>query len=531
MKKTIIGVLIAFAVLLFALKGLEYWVETNFAAKFNSNPDRSYNITYSELNLNTFLNGITLENVSIEPLDHQEGTFINGHVNDATLDGLALKDLLFGKSLNIEKIAFDQPMFEVTLSQDSIRHKDGKGFQAMFGDIISSMNIKNFSIDNGSIVLRESNSEVIKGEIKKINIDATEINTDSLKLEHIIPFEMDDLQVDMNDISFQLNEYTTAALGHLKFRLKDEVIILSEVSLGYSIDWVEVSKRVGFQTDIIELNAKELAIHKFESSNNFYLQLDVVAKKMSIDSLDIKLQRNKNIPRPPDTLKPSFQGIINEIPIALLLDSIQITNSSITYGELGLKKHETGSIKIQDVHGSISGITNMPDHQNRFGQFEAKIEASLFGKGDINVELNAPYKSDDFTLEVAVGAMNMTSLNPTLKPLVGVELVSGQMRRIQFNMNAGAKRSKNKLVFNYNNLQLNVLNQKNKAKGKKNRIFSAIANGAIRTNNLPGEKRYRYVQYRSKRNLYRSPINYIIQGLVQGFERIVPGRIARQFIN
>jgi hypothetical protein len=531
MKKTIIGVLIAFALLLFALKGLEYWVETNFAAKFNSNPKRAYNITYSELNLNTFLNGITLENVSIEPLDHQEGTFINGHVNYATLDGLALKDLLFGKSLNIEKIAFEQPMFEVTLSRDSIHHKDGKGFQAMFGDIISSMNIKNFSIDNGSVVLREPNSEVVKGEIKKINIDATEINTDSLKLEHIIPFEMDDLQVDMNDISFQLNEYTTAALGHLKFRLKDEVILLSEVSLGYSVDWVEVSKRVGYQTDIIELNAKELAIHKFESSNNFYLKLDVVAQKISLDSLDIKLQRNKNIPRPPDTLKPSFQGMLAEIPIALLVDSIQISNSSITYGELGIHKDETGSIKIQDINGSISGITNMPDQQNRFGQFEAKIEASLFGKGDINVELNAPYKSDDFTLAVAVGAMNMTHLNPTLKPLVGVELVSGQMRTIQYNMNAGPKRSKNKLVFDYSNLKLNILNQKNKAKGKKKKVFSAIANGAIRTNNLPGEKRYRSVQYRSKRNLYRSPINYIIQGLIQGFERIVPGRIAREFIN
>ena len=531
MKKIIIGILVALALFLVVIKGLELWVETNFEARFNSDPNRAYNLTYSELDLDTFLNGITLINVSIEPLNPQKGAVIKGHVDYATLNGLALRSLLFKKSLNISEIAFVRPKFEITLSPDTIQKTSGEGMQSMFGDIISGMNINNFRIDNGSVTLIDPISKTIKGQVKKVNIIATEIDTDSLKLEHIIPFEMEDLHVDLDDISIEINDYTHFELGRIQYKLKEKKILINDVSLGYSIDWVEVSKRVGLQNDIIELNLKEIAIHKFEPSDSFYSQLDVVAQKITLDSLNIKLQRNKNIPRPQDTLKPSFQGIIMDIPIALLIDSIQISNSSVTYSELGVKKSETGSIKIQEINGTIIGVTNMPEQQKKIGQLDAKFEASLLGKAEVNINLNAPYDAETFTLAVDVGVMNMTHLNPTIKPLAGVEMISGQMRQIKFNMNAGPKRSQNKLVFDYNNLHLKVINQKNKGKGKKKVILSAIANGAIRTDNIPGEKRYHIADYQSKRNVNRSPINYIIQGLIEGFKKIVPGGFVRKLIN
>jgi hypothetical protein len=531
MKKVIIIILAALVLFLVVIKGLAFWVETNFEARFNSNPDRSYNIAYSELHLDTFLNGITLDNVSIEPLNSQHGAVVRGHVDYATLNGLALNDLIFKKSLNIHEIAFDEPRFEITLSQDTVQNTGEKGLQSMFGDIISSMNVTHFRIDNGSVVLIDPISKAIKGQVKKVNIIATEIDTDSLKFEYIIPFEMEDLQLNLDEISLEINDYTNVELGRLQYKLKDKLILINDLSLGYSIDWIEVSKRVGLQNDIIELNVKEIAIHKFEPSNNFYLNLDVVAQKLSFDNLNIKLQRNKNIPRPSDIIKPSFQGMLKELPISFLMDSVQISNSSITYSELGINKSETGSIKIQNINGIIIGVTNMPEEQKNFGQIEAEIEASLFGKAEIEVKLNIPYDNDTFALKVDVGAMELTNLNPTVKPLARVEMISGKMRRIHFKMNAGPKRSQNRLVFDYDNLHLNVINEKNKDKGEKNVLFSALANGAIRTNNLPGEKKYRVVEYQSKRNQYRSPINYIIQGLIQGFKRIVPGSIARKLIN
>jgi len=531
MKKIAIWVIVILGILFFIIKGLEWRIESKFQARINSNPDRAYNITYSDFDLDTFFKGITLYEVSIEPLNPGNGTIIKGHVDYATINGIVWSDFLFGKKLNLDEIAFEQPLFEVTLSADTTKKTSGKGLQEMFGDILSRADLNSFRIQNGSVILRNPLSQDIKGQIKRINIVATEIETDSLKFKHIIPFEVGNLSVDIESATFKPNDYTDISLGSFRYNLMDKEILLSDISLGYSIDWVEVSKRVGIQKDIIELNIKEIGIHKLEPSSDFYTQLDIEAQKVSINELNIKMQRNKNISSPPDTAKPMFQGIINAIPIAVLIDTVQISNSSVTYGELGVKKSESGSLKIQDINGNITDITNMPNEQINKGELDAKINASLLGKAEINIDLNVPYDKETFLLAVDVGEMNLTNLNPTLKPLAGVEMVTGKMKRIQFQMNAGPVKSQNKLVFDYSSLHATLINEKSKDKSKKRVLLSAIANAAIRENNIPGQNKYIIAEYQSERNINRSPINYIIQGLINGVTRIVPGKAIQKLIN
>ncbi len=531
MKKISIWVLVILGILFLIIKGIEWRIESRFLDRINSDPDRAYNITYSDFDLNTFFKGITLDEVSIEPLNPGVGTLITGQVEYATLNGLVWRDLLFGKSLNINEIAFEQPLFEITPSADTTKRASGKGLQVMFGDILSRVALNSFRIQNGSIVLLDPISKRIKGQVKQINILATEIETDSLKFNHLIPFQVGDLNVDIDGITLEINDYTHFELGHFHYNLMEKEILLNDISLGYSIDWVEVSERLGVQNDIIEINVKEISIHKMEPSSNFYTQLDIDAQKIFIDELDIKLQRNKNISRPPDTVKPLFQGIINSIPIAILIDSIQISNSSLTYRELGLNKNESGSIEIQQINGIIRGLTNMPEQQISKRELNATINASLKGKAEINLDLTVPYNNTSFLLDLDVGGMDLTNLNPTLKPLAGVELVSGQMHRINLHMNAGPTHSQNQLVFDYSDLQINVIKETDENKSNKKIILSAIANSAIRPNNLPDEDKYLDAEYQSERNINRSPINYILQGLINGFTRIVPGRTVRKMIH
>ena len=531
MKKTGIWILLVLGILFFIMKALEWRIESNFQNRINSDPDRAYNIIYADFELSTFFKGITLDDVIIEPLNPGTGTVITGRVDYATINGLLWRDLVFGKNLNINEIAFEQPLFEVTSSADTTKATNGKGIQEMFGDILSRATLNSFRIQNGSIVLIDPISKGVKGQIKHVNILATDIVTDSIKFNYLIPFQMGGLKIDIDSLTLEINDYTHFKMGHFHYNLLDKEILLNDISLDYSIDWVEVSKRVGVQNDIIELSVKEIGIYKFEPSSDFYTQLDIDAQKLTIEELDIKLQRNKNISRPPDTVKPMFQGIINSIPIAILLDSIQISNSSLTYSELGLKKSESGSIEIQQINGNITDLTNMPKQQINKGQLNAKINASLIGKAGINLELNVPYDNSTFSLDLDVGKMDLTTLNPTLNPLASVEMVSGQMSLIKFQMNAGPIHSQNKLLFDYSDLQLKLINEKSKNKSKNKVLLSAIANTAIRPNNLPGQDKYLVAEYQSERNINRSPINYIIQGLINGFTRIVPGKSVQKMIH
>jgi hypothetical protein len=234
MKKISIVVLIVLLVLFIIIKGLEWIIESKFQAIINSNPDRAYNITYSDFDLDIFFTGVTLDETSIVPLNPQKGTMIRGSVDYATINGIAWKDLLFNKKLYINEIAFEQPIFEVTLSAgDTTKTKTRKGIQAMFGDILSRANINSFRIDNGSVVFKDSISQAAKGEVKRLNILATDIETDTLKFNNLIPFEMGNLELDIDSISLELNDYTHVELGRFNYNQMEKEILLNDKYLGY----------------------------------------------------------------------------------------------------------------------------------------------------------------------------------------------------------------------------------------------------------------------------------------------------------
>ena len=142
----------------------------------------------------------------------------------------------------------------------------------------------------------------------------------------------------------------------------------------------------------------------------------------------------------------------------------------------------------------------------------------------MKVDLTVPYDREAFYLDVELGGMVLSKLNPTLKPLAGVEIESGQLARIKYHMSASAYQSQNKLIFDYSNLHINMIKELENHRSKKRLFLSAIANAAVRNDNLPGQEKYQTATYQSEPNIYRSPVNYIIQGLIQGIARIVPGK-------
>ena len=172
MKKIGIRVLVVLGILFFIMKALEWSIESEFKDRINSNPDRNYDITYSDLDLHTFFKGVTLDEVRIEPLNPGKGTLITGRVDYATLKGIVWTEFFLGKKLNLNEIAFEQPIFEVTLradttKTDSTKSTSGTGLQRMFGDILSRADLKRFYIKNGSIVINDPVSQAVKGQIKK----------------------------------------------------------------------------------------------------------------------------------------------------------------------------------------------------------------------------------------------------------------------------------------------------------------------------------------------------------------------------
>jgi len=525
-------------ILLFVLIGFiglsqltEWYLEKKFNRLINNNPDRSYDIVYEDFALHTFLSGITLDEVAISPLN-KEGTMVYGTVDYANLSGFAWQKFLFSRTLQVDEISFVSPSINVFMSKDSTesKKKESLSLQSLFNDILSRADLRRFQIDNGSIAFKESDS-TLKGNIHNIDLLASEIETDSSQLTHIIPFKMGNLEVVIDSMYYLINPYTKARITNVNYSIANENISLNDVALEYDKNWIKISEQRGIQDDVMEFYLKSLVISGIDFSSSFWTHLEIQARKMEIDSLRLRMNRNKNLPRPPDVAKPLFQGMIAKIPYSINLDSLNISNSSILYGELSINKETTGVIEMNAINGSITQLSTSTEHQKDLEFLDAHFNARLNDAAPIYIHLQMPYQRDAFTLHTQLHDLDMRKLSPSLVPLLGVEIKEGQLHKLDYQMNASYYQSTNKLSMDYENLHLTVYKEQHDGSEHKKNFLSSIANVAIRHHNMPQDKGYVTAAYATQRNIYRSPFQHIVAGALDGAKRIVPGKGLQNLIN
>lgn len=518
----------AFVFLVFLIfKGLSLWVEKVFAKSLHANPDRAYTISYEDIAVNTFLDGLILTNVNIKPYQVKSGNTVYVHLDTAQMEGLSLMDLLWYKNLTIRSITFEKPSFEIKINdnKDSAQ-QSGEEVQLLFSDILHGIDVNSFHIVDGSLLLMEPDLIEPKGEIKKINIQANGINTDAVKVTQMIPFEMNFFDIKLDSVFYQVNKDIYVELEKFSYSLSERKATLTTISLASAKNWIEISEQLPSQKEIIQFEAEEISIEGLQHSENFYTQLDIMADQLHIDGLAMELSKNKNRPASNSAKKPVFQEMLDAIPMVVWIDSIHIAKSKLIYNELAYQKNKPGSIFLNNINGSIAGLTNLPEKKEQLQQLNAHLQAKLFGEASLKFDLQVPYEKKSFTAHVELGKLNLTQLNPILHPLIGIEVKSGELHNLQFKMIGGEYSAENQLIFDYTNLHSKIISETN----KKNTFLNAFMEIAVRDDNIPEQKNYSTAIYTYQRNIHKSVFNYLIQSLMEGIKRIVPKRFVRNKI-
>jgi len=502
----------------------EWWVESTFLGIINKNPDRAYDITYDDLDLHAFLKGLTLESAEITPLHESDtATAIHGKVEHIEVNGIKWRDFFFYKEVNIRQLVFLGPDFEISLVQkaNQDKSKSSEGFQELFQDVLSRGEINSFRLENGSAVVRDAKDSSLIGKAQNLVLEAKDIETDSIQVKNLIPFKMSSFYSSVDSVVIQLNEYTELRVGFIEYQEENSEFQMNNISLAFTKDRLEVSNIVGKQTDLIEVAIKQLKISQLDAQSNLSTDIDIRARSILMDGLILKDFRDKNKPRPPDTEKPMFEGMVESMPIPLKVDSIIISNSNIYYSELGENKSKAGTIHFADLNGSIVNMTTIPEFQEEYKTFNASLSTKLNGGAKMSVALEVPYEKEVFNLHVRIANFDLIDLNPTIIPLADIEVKSGIAHKIDFTMSAGKTEASNILMVNYDSLGLTVLKDHGYAHNKRG-IFSSIANSAIRKSNMPDAKHYHVAEYQSFRNIYRGPFNFMWESAKEGMLYIVP---------
>ncbi|WP_075351525.1 AsmA family protein [Algoriphagus marinus] len=527
MKKILIGFLIATALLLVASFGLEAYFEKRISEAINTNPDRAYDILFEDISISLFRRKASLKRIRLVSLKDSEAIKVSGSLQSIELSGVDFLDLIFNRRLSIYRLELVDPGFKLTRKDIQGRPEDNsKALQDVFKDIISRGLIQNFELVNGTAEFFVEQDSLIRfAQFTDLNISANGIVSDSVIVQNPVPFQLESIQMSLKNLNVITDVNQKFKLGELRFDSKTESILIKDISLEYD-NWEETANSLVYQQDVIELTIQTLSLTYLNAKNNISGDWQIAAGLAEFRGLSLDDYRDKNKPRPEEPEKPLFEGLVEKIPFPIELDTIRILDSKLVYREFLPGKSTPGILSFENLSAEILNVISTDSLQ---GDSEMKITANaLFhGVAEIDLGIQVPYGKNSFSLQAGIKKFELSEINKVLEQMANVRVETGELLSLQLQMEASRYTSSNQLNFQYENLKLKILDE-----GKSvNKLKSSLANIFTSKNNLASDPNYKTATYRSKRNIYRGPLNLVWLSTKDGLIQIVPGEVAQLFLD
>jgi hypothetical protein len=226
-----------------------------------------------------------------------------------------------------------------------------------------------------------------------------------------------------------------------------------------------------------------------------------------------------------------FNGYLSNIPFPLVVDSITLHKCQVLYSELAAGQQTPGVLDFSNMNGRITGISNRPEAQARFGNMNIDLTAQLYGKYPLDFKVQVPYEGESFMLTADARDVQLPVFNPMVIPLTGLEIESGNLHHLRLTMDASRTSSNNQFLFDYSDLKVALLTESRKEEFNNIGFLSGLANSAVRSSNIPADQHYFATQnFITQRNLQRSPFNFMWKSIKDGLTIIVPSGTASLFI-
>lgn len=500
------------------------WVNENLESLLNHNVESEYQFKLGEVDFRILERSIYLKNLKIISLKPDTVSHVRGEIEEAFLKNVHLVRLLLNKQLLIDELGFIHPTIQVNLfSETEKKENSGSTLQHFFGDILSKGEIKNFRLSQGAAIFYEEGSR--KGTAYNLGIMVSGLETDSLKVQYSIPFDYQRLYFSFDSLVYEVGQKQFLRLGKMRLDSKLERLSLKKISLLYQEELEMVARQKDFQYDLIELTLDSLKLSGFGHDIRFDYDFDVRARKLELFGLDLKDYRERRLPRPRDEVRPMFQGMISQVNIPLRLDTLEIVDSQVSYGESVPGNGENWEIHFKKMNGHILNLTTIPEYQAAKKSFELDLTTSLEGFGSMRAKIQVPYDKEEFLMDLDFKNYSLPNLNSMLRPILNGEIAQGHLDRMKMSIRANEYSANVDLIFDYRDLKVELYN---KTGEKKNKLLSGLANMAIHQSNLPGDKKYLSPNYTVARNRSRGPFHLVWKSTKEGIMQVIPGGLAKE---
>ncbi|MBB5648276.1 hypothetical protein [Pedobacter cryoconitis] len=470
--------------------------------------DSLYHIEFSTVNTNFLLGNASVSNVKIIPDTIIFNKLIKlkrapNNIYEVSLKKLTIRNfhpfsIYKDKELSVEQLLFEHPkvvminrQFDFNENRPPRPNKSPYEYISKFLKLVSvntiSLKDVSFKYINKNVPVPEVDSlDKLDITLKDWLIDANSA-TDPTRI-----YLLKDVLISLNDYQFatpdslyhiQLNEFSFAAsTGKLNVKKFAVVPRYSEMDFG---------RKVGFSKERFSIQLSDISLSGIDLPLYIKKQ-ELAAEEMNITNGFVSVFNNNELPSQGIERVGKFpHQLLQLVKAQLTVKKLNLSDVDISYAEFDSDSKQKGRITFEKTSGTILNVTNEEKVKAKNPFMLANLNTYMMGQGKLMVnfkfDLNA--KNGAFSYQGELGDMDGGFLNRITKPLGMLQVNSGMVKKLSFNVVADEAKASGNLNFRYKDLSIGLMK---KVEGKnrlvKLGLFSMLANSLVIRPDNPDDK-------------------------------------------
>ncbi|MEJ2882610.1 hypothetical protein WAE59_14650 [Pedobacter sp. GR22-6] len=467
--------------------------------------DSLYRIEFSDVSTNFITGSAALNDVSISPdtLIYQKLAALRKAPNNlyqVRLKKLMIKNFhpwraIWKRKLKIDVLLFDNPEVVMTNRQFDFNESGGKHSDRSPYDYISAylseLKVKTIDFKNISFKYINKNFPVPEADSVR-NLDIT------LKNWLIDAHSSSDesrLYL-LKDIVVKLNDYTYAtpdSMYHLKLNQLDFSASSGKLNIrSFSVlprySEMKFGAVAGFARDRFHIQMSNMSMEGIDLPLYMRKQ-ELYAKEMEISNGFVEVFNNNELPKK-EVLRTGRDPhqLLQKLKSLVTVKQLSLNDVDISYAEFDKDSKQKGKITFEHTSGIITNVTNSPKVKAKYPYLFASLSSYMMGQGklDINFRFDLEAKDGAFRYSGKLGPMDGRVLNRITKPLGMIEVRSGRVKQLEFDIRANDRLATGKLDFAFNDLSVGIL-KKDQLQDRlvKQGLISFLANAMVINSDNP----------------------------------------------
>jgi hypothetical protein len=534
-KKILIGFGVIFIILLLIISfGANIFIsnllQNKIESKINENPEIPYNVVVGDINVGIFSGSLKLRNITITPKQsitdslssETAKSLLKGNIKVIKIHEARYIKFLTGKELIIRKITIRgaelTALINKNVKKTESKKPDSTGVRkSPFSDKFNELKIRKFELkDINYTELDFNNQKDTLLYFRSLSVNIEDILFNEQTYNKPIPIVFDELTVNVEHLSEKSMKFYELSTTGIDLNMTDTIIVVKNFNFLPKYSRKEHNRRLKYENDLFSLKTKSVTFNGLDFKELLSLKSGVKLNSIVVQSPDIQIYRDKNLPDPPYKYHPLLASLIKKIPVPFIADSVLIKDGNLVYAEKQKHTETPGEVSFTNMNITFGNVTNNPDRLVKNHFMPIDIEAKLYGKGILKVRLDLDLTSNNesFNVRGSLGPIKASASNKMTKELLLVEITSGDIKGVLFNFSADDDVSNGEIIVNYQNLKVNLI--KGKDTTKKAKFMSFVAGGALNKNNMPGDKKYRTGIINFERVKGKGLPNYLWKSILSG---------------